>query len=178
MSESGIVYTDDGDFGLELEEKEFTPCPEGLLNAVCVEVVPPTLRQGFNGEPQAQIRLVFQTDQMKDDGTPHYLSTRWMTIKMGEKANLGKLLRDWLGEDFPSPQERKSGWKLKANLEGRSAYLTVEHEEDKEGRTWARIKRVRPGKVEVARAEGYVRTTEREDAEPVADVNEELGSPF
>lgn len=180
MSESGIVYTDDGDFGLDVEETTFTPCPEGMLNAVCVEVVPPTLRKGFDGSPQAQIRLVFETDQKRDDGSPHYLSTRWMTIKLGDKANLGKLLREWLGDDFPTVEARKSGqWKLKANLEGRSAYLTVEHEEDNEGRTWARIKRVRAGKVEMAPSAGYVRTTDREDAEAPVNVNEELeGTPF
>jgi len=178
-SESQVIYQDD-DWALDAPaKKDFEPLPEGMYDATCVEVVPPTIREDFHKNPQAQIRLVFATGELKSDGTQHTVSTRWLAVKTHPKSNLGKLLRTWLGDSFPSADALKDNtFKMKAELEGRLAKLTIEHETDKEDQVWVRIMRVKENADgEVVVPDGnYVRTTDREDADSVVDVNKELAT--
>ena len=185
-SETQVIYkTDEDDWALDAPvKKDFEPLPEGMYDAVCVEVVPPTIRKDFHGNPQAQVRFVYASSELKSDGTQHTVSTRWLPIKTHPKSNMGKLLRSWLDTDFPSADDLANGtFRMKAELEGRAAKLMVEHEKDDDGNTWVRIMKVKVNlAAEAVVPDGsYTRTTEREDAEPVQDVNKELaedGEPF
>lgn len=176
-SKTQVVYTEDNDWTLDAPEKgEFEALPEGMYDAICVEVVPPTIRKDFHGNPQAQVRFVFAVSEVKTDGNQHTVSTTWLPIKTHPKSNMGKLLRSWLGAAFPSKEDLENGqFKMRAELEGRAAKLTVEHEEDKEQNVWVRIKRVKELTEGTVTPDGnYVRTTDREDAEAPVDVNKEL----
>lgn len=184
-SKTQVKYVDD-DWALDAPvKKEFEALPEGMYDAVCVEVVPPTIRKDFHGNPEAQVRFVYAVSELKSDGTQHTVSTRWLPIKTHPKSNMGKLLRSWLENDFPTDEALQSGsFRMKAQLEGRQAKLMVEHEKDGDGNTWVRIMKVKGNPGGRVQPDGhYVRTTDREDAEPVVDVNsaleeEEEEAPF
>lgn len=177
-SKTQVVYTEDGnDWTLDAPVKgEFEALPENMYDAVCVEVVPPTIRLDFHKHPQAQVRFVYAVSDVKTTGEQHTVSTTWLPIKTHPKSNMGKLLRSWLGDAFPSKEDLENGkFRMKSELEGRPARITVEHEEDKEGNIWVRIKRVKLLAEGTVTPDGnYVRTTDREDAEAAVDVNKEL----
>lgn len=183
-SKTQVAYTDDGDWVLDApEEKEYELLSEGLHNVICVEVVPPTLRTDFHGNPSAQTRLVFAAEETTTDGKQKTVSSKWMPVKTHPKSNFGKTLREWLEADFPSDDDiANKRFRMQAALEGRPARVMVEHHKDNEGRTWARILKVKPGTVKFDLDGSYVRTTEREGAVAPVDVNaalaEEEGSPF
>ena len=136
------------DFALPASGGTWELIPEVMCNAVCVEVLLARMRNTFQEDQKLQTRFIFETDQLKKDGSNHEISTRWLTVSTHEKSNMGKFLRQWLGEDFPSAEELKAGtYKPREHLPGRTARITVLHEPDRKDPAviWARIAACKPG---------------------------------
>lgn len=80
----------------------FKPCPVGVHQAVCCDVVDMGLLEvSWNGQTKKQhkVRLVWQVDEMMDDGKPFLIQTRY-TASLHEKARLRKDLESWRGKAF------------------------------------------------------------------------------
>ncbi len=80
----------------------FTPCPAGTHAVVCCDVVDLGLiESNFGGKTKKQhkVRIVWQTDEKRDDGKPHLASRRY-TLSLHEKASLRKDLEAWRGRPF------------------------------------------------------------------------------
>lgn len=116
------------------EGGNFKPCPEGVHNAVCVDIVelPNVATQWGNKD---MIRLVWETDQAMDDGRPFLVSQRY-TPSLNSKANLRKHLKSWRGKDFTA--EELAGFDIE-KLIGASCQVVVEQNEGKDGNTYANL---------------------------------------
>src|ERR1039458_9745361 len=84
----------------------YPPAPQGTHAAVCVDVIDlGMLKVAFGGKEKTQhkIRVVWQIEELRDDGKPHQVSRRY-TNSLHEKAALRKDLESWRGNPF-TPSE-------------------------------------------------------------------------
>lgn len=135
----------------------FTPHAEGQFSAVCVDVIDLGHRvEQFQGKPPRVVQkcaLVFITNttgETKDIATE-------LTVSMGEKANLRKLLEDWRGKSY-TPEQAELGVPLD-KLVGHPALVTIEQKRSAKGRTYAKLKTVTPlpAGLIAPQADGYTR---------------------
>lgn len=120
----------------------FTPHAEGQFTAVCVDVIDLGHRvEQFQGKPPRVVQkcaLVFLTNTT---GETKEIAAE-LTVSMGEKANLRKLLEDWRGKSY-TPEQAEIGVPLN-KLVGHPGLLTVEQKRSAKGRTYAKIKTLTP----------------------------------
>jgi hypothetical protein len=84
--------------------KTYTPPPEGLHQASCVDIIDLGMVDGpFGRKPKC--RVVFELDKLADNGRPFTISKTY-TLSLYEKSTLHKDLRAWRGRPF-SPEELK-----------------------------------------------------------------------
>ena len=148
------------------EGRDFAPAPEGLHQAICVDVVDiGILKVVWAGKTKEQhkVRLVWQIDEPMADGRPFLVMKRY-TLSLHEKANLRKELESWRGRRFTD--EELQGFDLE-KLIGANAQLNVQHT-TKEDKTYANVVSIVPlgkGMVKIA-AKDYIRMKDRkpEDA--------------
>lgn len=120
--------------------KEWTPAPEGLAQAVCVDVVDMGVVETQFG-PKHKVRIVFQLDILSpDDGKRHQVSKMY-SLSLAERANLRKDLETWRGKKFTA--DELHGFDLE-KLIGANAQLQIIHNISDEGRTWANIQAIIP----------------------------------
>jgi len=104
--------------------KTYTPPPEGLHQAVCVDVVDLGMVDGpFGRKPKC--RVVFELDALADSGRRFTISKTY-TLSLHEKSTLHKDLRAWRSRPF-SPDELK-GFDLE-RLVGVPCQVLVTHVE-------------------------------------------------
>lgn len=127
------------------EGPKFTPTPEGLHIATCVQIADIGPQEStFQGETKTQrkiilvfelptIRREWEKDGVKHEG-PSQISGTY-TISLHEKSNLRKLLAGWRGRDF-NPEEM-GGFDIEQCL-GTQCQILVKHEH-KNDRTYANI---------------------------------------
>jgi hypothetical protein len=84
---------------IPVKNSNFESCPEFTGKAVCVDVTPLRKRQGQYGE-QDVFKIVFEVDLDRDDGSRFCVWSRNFTPTIGEKSNLRKFIRGWLGRDM------------------------------------------------------------------------------
>src|SRR5215831_6323651 len=142
-------------------DKEYPVHPAGLFQGVCVDVVDLGLVDvTFNGKTRQQnkLRVVWQSEERRDDGKPFLLSRRY-TASLSEKASLRKDLESWRGRPF-TPEEL-DGFDIE-NLLAVNAYLNVLHAE-RDGKTYPNVASVAPLKKSTPRmtASDYVREKDR-----------------
>jgi hypothetical protein len=148
----------------------FVPCPAGLHQAVCADVIDNGMVEGVYGTKH-KVTLVFQVNVSMDNGKPFLVQRRY-TLSLDQKANLRKDLESWRGKPF-SADELK-GFDLEKLL-GVNAQLNVQ-QTDRDGTTYANITAIVPlgkgmPKMKVA---GYVRKQDREpDTEPGATTDDD-----
>lgn len=75
---------------------DYTPPPEGIHSAVCVDVIDLGIQETEFG-PKHQLRLSFELEAKKDDGTPFVVSKRF-TASLHPKATLAQFLSKWRGK--------------------------------------------------------------------------------
>lgn len=84
---------------------DFVQAPEGVHNAVCVDVVDLGMVSTSFG-PKHQIRIVWELEQLMpaDKRNPQvqrpFMASKWYTASIGSKANLRKDLQSWRGKPF------------------------------------------------------------------------------
>jgi hypothetical protein len=93
-------------------KSSFVPPPNGLHNAVCVDVVDLGV-VNTNFGPKPQVRISFEIDKLMppDPRNPAvqkpYVASRWFTKSIGKKANLRKFAEDWRGRQFTPAELEK-----------------------------------------------------------------------
>ena len=82
--------------------KHFTPAPEGLWPAVCVDVVDLGMVTTTWGEKH-KCRIVWELSEKMADGR-RFIASKQYTLSLHEKAALHKDLKSWRGRPF-TPEE-------------------------------------------------------------------------
>lgn len=108
--------------------ENFDPAPEGVHQAVCVDVIDKGLveTKGFDGKPPKKKHMVsvaWQIDELRDDGK-RFLVYRRYTLSLNEKATLRKDLESWRGKKFTRDEEM--GFDVETVI-GANCMLNVQH---------------------------------------------------
>lgn len=130
----------------------FAPHPEGIFPAVCVDVIDMGMmsveQQGGNTRVH-KVRLVFETDQVKQDGT-RFVVARMFTASLHPKGRLAQTLEKWRGQPF-QPDEV-----LDLNrLIGVSCTLVVSHVLRADGTVFASIDAITKAAMTLAPSRNY-----------------------
>lgn len=151
------------------ESGNHTPAPEGMHQAVCVDVIdlgrlPNKFRPGTT---QPKINVAWQITELRDDGKRYVLYKRY-TLSLNEKATLRHDLESWRGKKFTA--EELSGFDVE-KVKGINCLINVQHSDPSpEGKVFANVITVSPllkGMPPIA-ADGYVRqaTDANSDTQP------------
>jgi hypothetical protein len=125
---------------LTKNSKSFEPCPEYAGQAVCVDITPLKKIETSFG-PKETFKVVFETPLLRQDGTPCCVWSRGFTPSLHEKAALSQFLRKWFGRSLTAAEEEEFDTE---SLIGKTAELTIVHEEGRNGETYANIALIRP----------------------------------
>lgn len=122
-----------------------TPAPQGVHQAVCVDIVDMGLqKQKFGNEPERQvrkIRIVWQLDEIDETKGRRFVVSKWYTASLHEKATLRKDLQSWRGRPFTS--EELKGFDLDKIL-GSNCQINIVHKQKEDGGTFGAIEAVMP----------------------------------
>lgn len=127
---------------LTKNSKSFEPCPEFSGQAVVTDVTPLKKIETAYG-PKETFKIVFETPLLREDGTPYCVWSRGFTPSLHEKAALSQFLRKWFGRALTAAEESEFDTE---SLIGKTAEITVVHEEGRTGETYANIALIRPDK--------------------------------
>jgi len=150
----------------EPEKKEYELAPEGMINAVCVDVINVGQAMGLAPDKfgrylvtpkdpshtaKARVRLMFELESKMEDGRPFTthieVPCSFYKPAPGQNGQIAKLrdqLENWgvkLPEDLGEPGTSVD---LAALLLGQQATLRIKHNPDKIGRMWANISTINP----------------------------------
>lgn len=146
----------------------FTPAPEGVHQAVCVDVVDQGMHESvWEGVARKlhKVAISWQIGEMRDDGKP-YLVSKWYTLSLHEKASLRKELESWRGRPFTEAELKKFDVE---SVVGVNALLNIQHGESK-GKTYANVVSIMPlvkGMAKMVPSSDYVRVVDRpKDEQP------------
>lgn len=115
--------------------------PEYDGQAVCVDVTPLKKTQSTYGERES-FRLVLETLERKQNGSPYLVFSRTFTASLHEKAALRAFLKQWFGRDLTTAELAEFDTE---SLIGRPARVAVVHTEYN-GTVYANIGLIRPDK--------------------------------
>lgn len=140
-------------------DSKFSPCPEGLHQAVCVDVVDLGIVSTAWGD-KPKVRIVWQVDEVDPQVGRRFDIRGMYTLSLSDKANLRKHLESWRGRKF-TPVELR-GFDLE-NLIGVNCQLQVIHNISDEGRTFANVQAIVPHNVKAPKIAplDYVRERDR-----------------
>jgi hypothetical protein len=147
--------------------KEFTPAPEGLHQAVCVDVIDLGLQQTPWGEKH-KVDVRWELEVTGDNGRPMIVSKRY-TLSLNEKATLRQHLEAWRGRKF-KPEELE-GFDLEKLL-GVNGQLQIVHNIADDGRIFANVQAIVPlgkGMTKMRPSDDYVRMVDRAAASNGSD---------
>lgn len=158
-------------------QKEYTPAPEGLHQAVCVDVEdlgPVETQWGY--KPMVKVRWQLDQTYLDEESQEQkrYVATARYNLTLNEKSNLRKHLEAWRGKKFTA--EELKGFDLE-KLIGVNCQLQIIHHIADGGRTFANVQAIVPlGKgMTKIHPENYVRMKDRAnkdeqlDPEPAED---------
>jgi hypothetical protein len=151
----------------------FEAHPEFDGQAVCVDVTPLKKTQSNYGERET-FRLVFETAELRQNGSPFLLFSRTFTPSLHEKAALRAFIKQWFGRDLTTAEQNEFDTD---SLIGRPARVSVVHS-DYNGTTYANIGLIRADKSgEPLKPSGkYIRQKDRQNNDekfrPVSNSNE------
>ena len=140
---------------------DFVPCPQGVWNAVCCDVVDLGVLEvsfGGNKKKQHKIYISWQVEEVMENNKP-FLATKRYTLSLHEKAALRKDLESWRGRPFTD--EELEGFDIE-KLIGIPCMLNVV-ENRKDGKVYGNvtaIMRLRKG-MEPLKIRDYVRVIDR-----------------
>jgi hypothetical protein len=138
----------------------FESCPEHDGQAVAVDVTPLKKTQSTYGEKET-FRIVFETTELRQNGSPYLLFSRSFTPSLHEKAALRAFLKQWFGRDLTTAEQNEFDTE---SLIGRPARVSVVHS-DYNGTTYANIGLIRADKSgEPLKPSGkYIRQKDRQN---------------
>ena len=140
-------------------ESSFEPCPEGLHQAVCVDVVDLGLQDTPWGSKH-KVELRWQVDQINERAGRRFELRKRYTNSLHEKAALRKDLECWRGRKFT--EEELNGFDLEKLLTI-NCQLQVIHTLSDEGKTYDNVQAIVPHNSKLPRiaAQDYVRYQDR-----------------
>jgi len=147
----------------------FNPAPEGLHQAVCVDVIDRGMHTSPQwGKTQQKVELRWQLDTVDEETGKRFQVGQWYTLSLSEKATLRKHLEAWRSRKFT--QEELEGFDLE-KLIGVNCQLQVIHNLGTNGSTYANVQAVVPlGKgMTKIRPEEYVRWIDRAENKAEAE---------
>ena len=76
----------------------FTPAPEGLHRAVCVDVIDRGILPGYQGKETHKIDILWQIEARDPEAdNERFRVLKRYTLSLNEKSNLSKDLEAWRG---------------------------------------------------------------------------------
>lgn len=152
--------------------KEFTPAPEGLHQAVCVDVVDLGTQSTPWGE-KLQVDLRWQLEDVDPETERRFMVSKRYTLSLNEKATLRQHLEAWRGRKF-TPQELQ-GFDLEVLL-GVNCQVQVVHVLTEKGNLFANVQAIVPlgkGMTKIRPGEDYVRVKDRDKGKASGTVQHE-----
>lgn len=146
----------------------FTPAPEGVHNAVCVDTVDNGMCDSQFG-PKHKLTIVWQIEECMESGKPFLVSKRY-SASIHAKSTLRKDLKSWRGKDFTEDEAKEFDLE---SVVGAQAQLVIQHNEH-EGTIYANVLAITKGKTKLSPRD-YVRKKDREGYMPPPLGVEKLG---
>lgn len=119
-------------------ERKFSPAPEGLHPAVCIDVI-----ERLNVEtpwgPKDKVEIRWEIEEINAETSKPFQVRAWYTASLSEKAKLRAVLEMWRGRKF-TPQELR-GFDIE-KLVGAPCQIQVVHNASDDGRTFANVQAV------------------------------------
>lgn len=143
-------------------KKEYTPAPEGLHQAVCIDVVDLGIQKTQYGD-QVKIEVRWVIEEIDPKTGKQHMILRRFTPSLHKKANLRSVLESWRGKKF-SDEELK-GFDIE-KLIGANCQIQVCHNITSEGDTYANVQAVVPihrNAAKMAIPTDYIRVQDREE---------------
>ncbi len=138
---------------------EFVPAPEGVCDAVCVDVADLGMIDGPWGAKH-KVRIVWEVSHKMADGRPFVVQKQY-TASLHEKSNLSKDLRSWRGRPFTA--DELNGFDVEKVL-GACCQLLIQHTE-KEGAVYGNVQAIlKVGAHRLAPTGKYVRFKDRPES--------------
>lgn len=146
------------------ENRSFSPAPEGLWNAVCVDVIDMGLQDTPWG-PKAKVSIRWQIEELNPDTGKRFVVSNRYGLSLHERATLRRHLESWRGK--PLGQDDLKKFDLE-RLIGVPCQLQVVHHLASSGQTYANVQSIVPPGKGMPRMtpEGYVRQQDRKQTEP------------
>ena len=143
-------------------ESSFDPCPEGLFQAVCVDVVDLGLVKGQFGEKH-KVDLRWQVDEVNARSGKRFELRKWYTLSLHEKSTLRKDLECWRGRKFTEAE--LDGFDLEKLL-GVNCQLQVIHNIVDEGKVYDNVQAIVPHNAKIPRIAPLDYTRQKDRAKP------------
>lgn len=158
-------------------KKDYTPAPEGLHQAVCIDVVDLGIQHTQYGD-QVKIEVRWVLEEIDPKTKKQYMVLRRFTPSLHKKASLRAVLESWRGQKFTD--EELKGFDIEKLL-GANCQLQICHNISSDGDTYANVQAVVPISSKTARMAvpaDYIRVCEREhraelEKHPDGDAKEE-----
>lgn len=119
-------------------ERRFTPAPEGLHPAVCIDVIErKNVQTQFGVKDQIEIR--WEIEEVNEETGKPFQVRAWYTASLNEKAKLRLTLEMWRGRKFTAEELR--GFDVE-KLVGVPCQLQVVHNPSDNGTVYANVQAV------------------------------------
>jgi hypothetical protein len=128
-------------------ESSFTPAPEGLHHAVCVDVVDLGIVPSSFGDKH-KVRIVWQIEEENIETRRRFEARKQFNLSLHEKATLRKDLESWRGRKFTDDELK--GFDLE-KLIAANCQIQVVHDIGEDASIWANVQAVVPAPKNVAK---------------------------
>jgi hypothetical protein len=154
----------------------YVPAPEGTTQGVLCDIVDLGLQKDYFNEGKLvhNMKFVFQTEDLMEDGKPYTVGTAPMKASTHTKANAYKIIKTLLGRDLTAEDYVDGEVDLDALILGKNAMVSITHNIKGE-KTYANIEKVEsiPKKItERLEVRDYVRVQDRAPASEEVDSEE------
>jgi hypothetical protein len=140
-------------------EKEWTPAPEGLHQAVCVDVEE-LGEEDTQWGPKEKGRIVWQIAEVNPETGKRFIVSKKYTISLHEQSWLCRDLQNWRGKKYTQADKKNFD---PEKLLGVNAQLQIIHNVLDDGRIFANVNAIVPPQRGVALlvVDGYIRKKDR-----------------
>lgn len=158
---------------------DFVNAPEGVHNAVCVDVIDKGEMVTKFGKKH-KVKIVWEIETLMESGD-RFTANQLYTASLHEKAQLRKDLKGWRGKDFTA-DELAGDWDLEQVI-GKPCQVVIEHATNEKG-TFANVTKVLKAAKKLEPSGKYTRVVARGDnnkpstAQQAANADVEVEIPF
>lgn len=121
-------------------DSTFSPAPEGLHHAVCVDVIDLGIKETAWGD-RHKIRIVWQIEETNAETGRRFEVRKQFNLSLHEKATLRKDLESWRGRKFS--EDELNGFDVEKLL-GANCQVQVVHGISDDASIWANVQAIVP----------------------------------